>query len=130
MAIHYVEPNGSAPSISRHSTTEPAIPKQDIHEHTASESSVTGFSSSKPSTPEQPDAKPVKLVTVEPVEIVTVEPVEPAKSAKSDKPTKAANPEEEEKPVYLPRADRMNQTPTKGNAQGLFLPDCCVFVGK
>ncbi|KAJ5210403.1 Nucleotide-binding alpha-beta plait [Penicillium cf. griseofulvum] len=109
MVIHYVEPNGSAPSISRRSAPEPAIPKQDIHEHTASESSVTGSSSSKPSTPEQPDAKPAELVTVE--------------------AAKVANPEEEEKPVYLPRADRMNQTPTKGNAQGLFLPDCCVFVG-
>ncbi|KAJ5816786.1 Nucleotide-binding alpha-beta plait [Penicillium robsamsonii] len=115
MAIHYVEPNGSAPSVSRHSTPEPDIPKQDVHEHTASESSVTGSSSSKPSTPEQSDAKPTELVTVK-----TVEPV---KAANPDKP------EEEEKPVYLPRADRMNQTPTKGNAQGLFLPDCCVFVG-
>ncbi|KAJ5372238.1 Nucleotide-binding alpha-beta plait [Penicillium concentricum] len=118
MAIHYVKPNGSVPSVSRHSTPEPDIPKQDVHEHTASESSVTGSSSSKPSTPEQPDAKPAELVTVEPAE--------PVKEANPGKPDK---PEEEEKPVHLPRADRMNQTPTKGNAQGLFLPDCCVFVG-
>ncbi|KAJ5780989.1 hypothetical protein N7457_006149 [Penicillium paradoxum] len=33
------------------------------------------------------------------------------------------------KPKYSPRADRLNQKPTKGNAQGLFLPSCCVFVG-
>ncbi|KAJ5520516.1 Nucleotide-binding alpha-beta plait [Penicillium fimorum] len=115
MAIHYVEPNGSAPSVSKHSTPEPDIPKQDVHEHTASEYSVARSNSSKPSTPEQPDANPV--------EPVTVKTVEPAKAANPDKP------EEEEKPVYLPRGDRMNQTPTKGNAQGLFLPDCCVFVG-
>ncbi|KAJ5154200.1 Nucleotide-binding alpha-beta plait [Penicillium coprophilum] len=121
MAIHYVESNCSAPSISRHGTPEHAAPKQDAPEHAASESSITKSSSSKPSTPEQHDAKSADIVTGksgEPHE--PVEPVEPVKAAKA---------EEEEKPVYLPRADRMNQTPSKGNAQGLFLPDCCVFVG-
>jgi hypothetical protein len=34
------------------------------------------------------------------------------------------------RPRYSPRADRLNQKPSKGNAQGLFLPDSCVFVGK
>ncbi|KAJ5124750.1 uncharacterized protein N7515_008575, partial [Penicillium bovifimosum] len=33
------------------------------------------------------------------------------------------------KPRFSPRADRLNQKPSKGNAQGLFLPDACVFVG-
>ncbi|KAJ9490135.1 hypothetical protein VN97_g3126 [Penicillium thymicola] len=104
MAIHYVERNGSDPSITRHSAPEPTIRRLDDHEHTASESSSSGSSSSKPSTPEQTDAEPVK-------------------------PDDGKKPGEADTPVYVPRADRLNQTPSKGNAQGLFLPDCCVFVG-
>ncbi|KAG0154385.1 hypothetical protein PDIDSM_1765 [Penicillium digitatum] len=102
MAIHYVEQNGSEPSISGHSAPEPIITKQDVDDHSASDSSVPESSSSVPSTPEQ-----------------TV-----AESAKSVKPVKPADIK-----TPAPRADRLNQTPTKGNAQGLFLPDCCVFVG-
>lgn len=105
MAIHYVEQNDSDPSMTRHSAPEPTIRRLDDHEHTASESSSSGSSSSKPSTPEQPDAEPVK-------------------------PADEKKPGEADTPVYVPRADRLNQTPSKGNAQGLFLPDCCVFVGK
>ncbi|KAJ5857523.1 hypothetical protein N7455_008417 [Penicillium solitum] len=104
MVIHYVERNGSDPSITRHSAPEPTIRRLDDHEHTASESSSSGSSSSKPSTPEQTDAKPVK-------------------------PADGKKPGGADTPVYVPRADRLNQTPSKGNAQGLFLPDCCVFVG-
>ncbi|KAF7526652.1 hypothetical protein PCG10_004043 [Penicillium crustosum] len=104
MAIHYVERNGSDPSISRHSAPEPTIRRLDDHEHTASEYSSSGPSSSKPSTPEQTDAEPVQQA-------------DGKKLGGADTP------------VYVPRADRLNQTPSKGNAQGLFLPDCCVFVG-
>ncbi|KAJ5555586.1 hypothetical protein N7535_008021 [Penicillium sp. DV-2018c] len=49
------------------------------------------------------------------------------------KSTQLSSPEESDtepvKPKYSPRVDRMNQKPSKGNAQGLFLPDSCVFVG-
>ncbi|KAJ6178462.1 hypothetical protein N7519_008923 [Penicillium mononematosum] len=125
MAIHYVEQNSSE-SIACHSAPEPDIP---FYEHTASESSAPGCSSSEPSTPEHTAAKsaepvkPSKLFKpfapverdelVEPLELDTDQPVEP----------------DQKKPVYRPREDRLNQKATKGNAQGLFLPDCCVFVG-
>jgi hypothetical protein len=132
MAIHYVEQNSSE-SIACHSAPEPDIP---FYEHTASESSAPGCSSSEPSTPEHTAAKsaePVKSSKlfkpfapverdelVEPLELDTDQPVEPDQK----------KPGEKEKPVYRPREDRLNQKATKGNAQGLFLPDCCVFVGK
>ncbi|KGO71241.1 Nucleotide-binding, alpha-beta plait [Penicillium italicum] len=120
MAIHYVDPNGSEPSISRNSAPEPTT-NQDVHEHSVSESSVSEPRSSQPSTPEQPIAKPAKPVeSSEPVEVHT---------ANTVKPDDEKKPGESEKPVPAPRADRLNQTPTKGNAQGLFLPASCVFVG-
>ncbi|KGO66254.1 Nucleotide-binding, alpha-beta plait [Penicillium expansum] len=123
MAIHYVEQNGSEPSISRHSAPEPTITNQDVHKYSASESSIPGSSSSMPSTPEQIVAKPAK-----PVMTVKTSEVDETVTAK---PGKADNkkPWEVDKTVPIPRADRLNQTPSKGNAQGLFLPDCCVFVG-
>ncbi|CAG8905363.1 unnamed protein product [Penicillium egyptiacum] len=119
MAIQCVEQNHFEP-ITWISAPEPDIP---FYEHTASESSVPGSSSSEPSTPEHTAAKsaePVKPSKLfEPLELVTVKPVKPDQK----------KPGEGERPVYLPRADRLNQKATKGNAQGLFLPDCCVFVG-
>ncbi|CAG8208305.1 unnamed protein product [Penicillium nalgiovense] len=125
MAIHYVEQNGNE-AITRHSAREPDIP---FDEHTASESSAPGSSSSEPSTPEHTAAKsaePVKPSApverdglVEPLELDTDKPVEPDQK----------KPGEKKGPTYRPREDRLNQKATKGNAQGLFLPDCCVFVG-
>ncbi|KAJ5971018.1 Nucleotide-binding alpha-beta plait [Penicillium vulpinum] len=120
MAIHYVEQNGSTPSVSRHSAPEPLISNKDAHENTASESSAHQSSSSKPSTPEQ---------TAKSAEPYELEPVNSTNSANPTNAGKPGKPEEIEKPVYLPRADRLLQRPSKENAQGLFLPDCCVFVG-
>lgn len=137
MAIYYVEP-----STTWRSAPEPTIRRYDVHEHTASESSAPGSSSSNPSTPEAAakSAEPVKAVKafkpselLDPFALVKrVGHVDPSKivTLKRVKPADQKKPGEEDKPVHLPRADRLNQVPTKGNAQGLFLPDCCVFVGK
>ena len=139
MATHCVEQNSSAP-VSWYSAPEPPIIWQDLDEHTASESSAFGSSSSEPSTPEQPAVRPIESVKPEePSDLFEplqpVEPVEPVESVelatpKETKPGDKKTPDEGGKPVYMPREDRLNQTPTKGNAQGLFLPACCVFVGK
>ena len=120
MAIHYVEQNSSE-SITWHSAPEPDIP---FYEHTASESSAPECNSSEPSTPEHTAAKSAEPVErgelVEPLELDTDKPVRSIQKKSGER----------EKPIHRPREDRLNQKATKGNAQGLFLPDCCVFVGK